>query len=164
MQTTPKQFQLLHSSYEDMFQWQSSELKDFLPNIYQDLANYVDQLPGNDTNPAYPFAGFVLNLNVSTRLHRDRHDKDICLIVFVSECTGGALILYELGLVLDLDNGNGITFQSSKIMHCNMHFEGLRASFVFYTDRASDAWMVGQKGKGSVPNNGWANNIYFRKS
>ncbi|KJA18012.1 hypothetical protein HYPSUDRAFT_205741 [Hypholoma sublateritium FD-334 SS-4] len=81
MQTTPKQFQLLHSSYEDMFQWQSSELKDFLPNVYKDLATYVDQLPGNDTNPAYPFAGFVLNLNVSTRLHRDRHDKDICLIV-----------------------------------------------------------------------------------
>lgn len=124
----------------------------------------MDRLPGNDTNPAYPFAGFVLNLNVSTRLHRDRHDKDICFIVFVSECTGGALILYELGLVLDLDNGDGITFQSSKITHCNMHFEGLRASFVFHTDRASDTWTVGRKGKGLVPNNGWANNIYFRKS
>ena len=100
---------------------------------------------------------------MSTRVHRDRNDKDVCLIIVVSQCVGGALILSELGLVLDLDNGDGVLFQSSRITHCNSHFQGLRASFVFHTDRAADAWTVGRKGKG-IPNNGWANNKYFRQS
>ena len=100
---------------------------------------------------------------MSTRVHRDRNDKDVCLIIVVSQCISEALILSELGLVLYLDNGDGVLFQSSRITHCNTHFQGLRASFVFHTDRALDAWTVGRKGM-EVPNNGWANNKYFCKS
>ena len=108
----------------------------------------------------------MVNLNVSTRAHRDRNDKDICLVIPISDCSGGALILYELGLVLELENGDGTIFRSSRITHLNEHFIGLRGSLVFHTDIASDTWTMGRcrgDGRAPIPNNGWSNNKYFRK-
>ncbi len=125
----------------------------------------MDQLPANDYNAAYPFAGLVVNLNVSTRAHRDRNDKEICLVVVISDCSGGGLILVELGLILELDNGDGVFFRSSKITHCNEHFVGLRSSLVFHTDIASDTWTIGRHidDRPPIPNNGWSRNKFFRK-
>lgn len=136
-----------------------------LPEVYHSLKEFVDQLPANDDNAAYPFAGLVVNLNVSTRAHRDRNDKDICLVIPISDCSGGGLILVEPGLILELENGDGTLFKSSRITHCNEHFVGLRGSLVFHTDIASDTWTVGRHidDGPSIPNNGWSNNKHFRK-
>src|SRR6266704_1871384 len=62
-----------------------------ITNIYQG-----DGLP-SDTAPVYPFSGYVVNLNVSTRAHRDLQDKKICLIIVISseDCIGGELCLVE---------------------------------------------------------------------
>ncbi|KAF8952215.1 hypothetical protein BDZ97DRAFT_1931131 [Flammula alnicola] len=160
MQKTPEQHRHLYEAFEDVLRWQSSELKSLLPDTYATLAKFSDTLPGNDHSPAYPFGGFVLNLNVATRVHRDHEDMDFCSIVVISDCVGGGLALCELGIWLDLDNGDCVMFRSSEITHFNMHFEGYRASFVFHSDRAADAWTKGRPGK--VARNGWANNAYFR--
>ena len=92
-------------------------------------------------------------------MHRDKDDKDICSIIVVSNCIGGSLVLEELGLVLDLQNGDHVMFKSSQITHFNLHFEGLRSSLVFHTDGAADAWTNDEN-----PRNGWAVNKYFRST
>ena len=55
-------------------------------------------------SPVYLFSGYIVNINVSTRAHRDLQDKKICLIIVISseDCIGGELCLVELGLVLRL--------------------------------------------------------------
>ena len=92
-------------------------------------------------------------------MHRDWDDTDICSVMVVSDCLGGALVIVELGLVIDLQNGDQILFKSSELTHFNLHFEGLRSSFVFHTDRAADAWIADEN-----PRNGWALNKYFRST
>jgi hypothetical protein len=114
----------------------------------------VETLPHSGVSPVYPFAGYVLNMNVSTRIHRDVGDQDICLILVVSDCQGGELVLLEPGLVLDLQNGDVVIFTSKDISHFNLHFVGRRASLVLHTDNCSKNWVK--------DGNGWAHNICFR--
>lgn len=141
-------------------------MKLLLPQTYDTLAEFIDQLPGAENVPTYPFAGFAINLNCTTRIHQDRNDKDICFIIVISNCTGGdgALILFELGLIVAAASGTGILFPSSRISHCNNHFKGHRASLVFHTDNACDAWTSRRiRADGlEVTNNGWSTNKYFR--
>ena len=44
------------------------------------------------------------------------------------------LCLEELGIKLDLANGDVVIFPSQKISHFNTHFKGERVSIVFHTD------------------------------
>lgn len=118
---------------------------------------YVEILPCHQNSPAYPFGGFVVNFNVSTLIHRDWKDLNLCMVIVISEdCVGGELALLEPGLVLDLQNGDMVLFPSGKISHFNMHYIGKRASLVFHSDSSSQSWIKDR--------NGWADNIYFRSS
>lgn len=81
-----------------------------------------------------PFAGFALNLNVATQAHRDRRDACVCVVIPFGNFKGGQLCLYEPGLVFDLQLGNAIVFESRKITHFNLGFEGVRHSLVLHTD------------------------------
>ena len=72
------------------------QFKSLLPKAYKNLSNFVDCLPRNEHPIAYPFSGFIVNVNVLTRSH-----WDICIVIPISDCEGG-----ELGLVLDLKNGD----------------------------------------------------------
>jgi predicted 2-oxoglutarate/Fe(II)-dependent dioxygenase YbiX len=83
-------------------------------------------------------------------------DKIICMILVISDCEGGELVLYEPGLVLDLRSGDVAIFPSDDITHFNLHFRGKRASLVFHTDKMADSW-----GKSR---NGWATNKNFASS
>ena len=111
-------------------------------------------LPYNAVSPAHPFSGFVLNLNVTTLIHRDGGDKELCVVLVFSDCVGGELCLKEPGVVLDLRLGNLVIFPSTKISHFNLHFAGKRASIVFYTDKEIERWASDQ--------NGWRHNVYLR--
>ena len=111
-------------------------------------------LPYNAVSPAHPFSGFVLNLNVTTLIHRDGGDKELCVVLVLSDCVGGELCLKEPGVVLDLRLGNLVIFPSTKISHFNLHFAGKRASIVFYTDKEIERWASDQ--------NGWRHNVYLR--
>ena len=123
-------------------------MEQLLPKNVAELKIALEVLPCSHTSPVYPFAGYVVNLNVSTRAHRDLQDKDICLIIVISDddCVGGELCLVELGLVLALRNGDAIVFASTKITHFNAHFKGRRVSLVFQTDKHLNSWVEDRGG------------------
>src|ERR1700709_548631 len=120
---------------------------------YEVLVELTQDLPGGEVSPVTPFLSLVVNLNVSTAGHRDRFDKDICLVLPLGDFTGGALVMFEQRLVLELRSGDFAVFQSAETTHFNLHYEGRRASFVFHTDKSFDKWMENR--------NGWASNEYF---
>jgi len=57
--------------YDFLIQAYYFKLQQLLPDNYKILSEYVDILPCKEPSPVYPFAGFVVNLNVATRIHRD---------------------------------------------------------------------------------------------
>lgn len=128
-------------------------MKQLLPDDYAILSQYVDVLPCNDSSPVYPFTGFVLNLNVTTLLHRDPEDEKICIVLVVSNCKGGELCFVETGLVLGLKLGDMVIFPSTKLTHFNAHFSGYRISLVLHSDKHFRRWVDG--------NNGWLGNPHL---
>ena len=77
----------------------------------------------------------MLNLSVETEGHRDAKDFELCTVVPVGSWVGGDLVLYELGLVLDLASCDVAAFRSADITHFNLDLQGYRASVVLHTDR-----------------------------
>ncbi|KJA14901.1 hypothetical protein HYPSUDRAFT_1070930 [Hypholoma sublateritium FD-334 SS-4] len=65
LEASPAQYNNVCHILEDVLNWQSHELQVLLPDVYNSLREFVEQLPGNDYNAAHPFAGFVINLNTS---------------------------------------------------------------------------------------------------
>lgn len=117
------------------------------------MVEIVESLPGQPGSIASPFVSFVLNINVRTQGHRDVGDKSLCLVLPIGQFQGGALALKEPGLVLELENGDFAIFQSDKVTHYNLEYEGLRASFVLQSDRAFERWLTGK--------NGWSTSQYY---
>ena len=110
------------------------------------MSVFADVLPGKAASPVHPFGGFVINLNVVTRCHRDVNDQSVCLIVVIGSHTGGELCLLEPGLVLRLRNGDIVIFPSGHITHFNLHYHGIRASMVLHSDRAGKFWANDRAG------------------
>lgn len=113
----------------------------------------MDVLPGKETAPAHPFGGFVLNLNVATRAHRDVKDLKVCLILVIGNHQGGELCLVEMGLTVRLRNGDIALFPSGKITHFNQHYKGIRSSLVLHSDYAGERWVNDR--------NGWQDHKYM---
>lgn len=128
-------------------------MKERLPEEYEVLAELTSDLPGEEVSPVAPFLSIVINLNVSTLGHRDRFDKDLCLVLALGEFTGGAMVMYEQGLVLPLRCGDFTLFCSPRTTHFNLRYEGIRGSFVFHTDKSFEKWQQNK--------NGWESNTYF---
>ena len=84
------------------------------------------------------FCGFVLNVNVVTGAHKDSMDTTMCCCFSLGEWEGGHLVLDELGLVFEMQPGEIICFDSSKIVHFNMHYVGERMSVVLQSDKFLD--------------------------
>lgn len=75
--------------------------------------------------------------------------EDICVVMqFSRNCKGGGLALHEAGLIFEMQSGDILIFPSRLITHFNLHFEGIRASFVLHSDKHGKAWVVNR--------NGWA--------
>lgn len=130
-------------------------MKELLPEEYESMQGFVDVLPACAFSPVYPYSGFVFNINVSTRMHRDSKDKGMCLVIpFFSDSTiGGELCIVELGLVFQLRSFDAIFFRSGDLTHFNRHYVGERGSLVFHSDSAGDQWVRNR--------NGWDHNIYL---
>lgn len=124
------------------------QMKEVLPQEYDKLNLYVDKLPADSVTPAYPFGGFVLNINVSTSVHRDWKDLHLCMVVVIAseDCEGGDLCFEELGLAVELRNGDMAIFASSKLSHFNTFYRGERCSMVFHTDAAGEGWLYNCNG------------------
>ncbi|PPQ79776.1 hypothetical protein CVT26_012365 [Gymnopilus dilepis] len=139
-------YEKLTTAFRAVFDWLEQELARLIPDTFRVISHFVDVLPANEPSPVYPFSGFVLNINVTTRIHRDWGDQDVCLLLIIRDCQGGELVLVEPGLVLDLAHGDMVLFTSSRISHLNMHFVGKRASLVFHSDKASAGWIRDRNG------------------
>ena len=132
------------------------QLKAVLPSEFDILAEFTNSLPGGATSPVHPFAGLVINFNVTTHIHRDSKDNSICLVMplFDSSTTGGHLCILELGLVIAMKLLDVVIFHSATLSHFNLHHVSNRASFVFHSD-GSGLWWVDDR-------NGWQNNLFMR--
>ncbi|KAJ7624040.1 hypothetical protein DFH06DRAFT_1008676 [Mycena polygramma] len=134
------EFEALVEIFHEVLEFQRINFERLRPETYNEMRIFADILPLNTSSPAYPFAGFMFNVRVATDAHKDSKDNEECEIIFINECTGGELCLYELGLKLNGKTGNILIFPSSYITHFNTHFEGLRASLVLHTDREGGQW------------------------
>jgi hypothetical protein len=127
-----------------------------LPNEYTVVKSFVDVLPLNECPTAYPFPGFVLNLQVSTEAHRDSGDSTICVVIPFGTWKNGGIVLHEVRLLVDLSPGDILVFPSYKITHFNLHFDGLRFSLVMHSDKHGQSWVDDR--------NGWKTHIYRKES
>lgn len=130
------------------------QIRVLFPDIVKILETVVDILPLGDSTSLHPFTSFVINFNVSTLVHRDYKDKEVCIVFQFSNCKGGELVLVEPGIVIRLRHGDGVIFRSAEISHFNLHYSGERVSMVFHTDNSMDDWARDR--------NSWIHNIYMR--
>jgi hypothetical protein len=119
---------------------------------------HISNLPGDAVSPVHPWGGVVINLNCASKVHKDVMDlARICCVMNASkDCTGGELVLLQPGLVLKLGHGDIVVFKSSEMAHCNLHYEGMRCSLVFNTDRCLKEW--------DEDRNGWETHHFFTSS
>ncbi|KAJ7504087.1 hypothetical protein B0H11DRAFT_1710380, partial [Mycena galericulata] len=117
-----------------------------LPKEYNAIRVYATRLPLNERSHAHPFGGFVFNVSVSTRGHRDEGDKLFCVVLPFGEWTGGELGLFEPKLLLRPRPWDAIIFPSCKITHFNLDFEGIRLSLVLHSDKYGDRWVQDMNG------------------
>ncbi|KAA1477781.1 hypothetical protein DENSPDRAFT_787206, partial [Dentipellis sp. KUC8613] len=136
----------LEAIFQDVFRWIEAKLQECLPGEFSEMSIDAEILPGNSQSMVRPFIGFVLNINITTKGHRDGKDKHYCLVMPVGDFEGGALVLYEQGLVIEARNGDFVVFESPRTTHFNLHYKGERASFVFHTDFAIDEWAIDRNG------------------
>ncbi|KAJ6545125.1 hypothetical protein B0H10DRAFT_1853024, partial [Mycena sp. CBHHK59/15] len=131
---------LLAEAYTDFFELLWVVLKHYLPDDYNEISIYPEVLPLDAASPAFPFAGFVVNVCPCTWGHHDR-DKNLCFVVPFGPFKGGQLCLYEAGLSFDLHLGDIMAFPSCDLTHFNLHFKGLRGTLVLHSDRQGDNWV-----------------------
>lgn len=127
----------------------------YLPKENDGLEVYVELIPSSNRSPVEPWCGWVLNLNVLTRIHRDNRDGILCgdLPITNKGFVGGNLVLAQPGLVIPLMNGDFGTFQSMSTDHFNLDYKGERCSFVFQTDKEFKSWAEDR--------HGWASNAFL---
>ena len=125
----------------------TTKMRRHLPEEYEYISSYMESLPFHHQASIAPFGGFVLNIRACTKAHWDHLDaQNICVLLFLGNWKGGDLILYEPSLRFTVSRGDILMFPSAKIMHFNMHYEGLRLTLVFHTDRDSKQWMESRNG------------------
>ena len=82
----------------------------------------------------------ILNLSVPTLGHRDKLDKELCMVIPFGKWKGGQLVLYELGLAFNLRHCDAFVFRSNLITHFNLLFTGCRDSFILHSDKYIENW------------------------
>ncbi|KAJ7258525.1 hypothetical protein C8J57DRAFT_1515837 [Mycena rebaudengoi] len=74
----PSEYFILAEAFTDFFELLRVALKSYLPEEYDEISIFAESLPFGASSPAYPFAGFVLNISACTWAHRDLKDKRLC--------------------------------------------------------------------------------------
>lgn len=98
-------------------------------------------LPLHSSSPAYPFGGFVFNINAWLPPHRDGGDWLLCGVMPFGDFTDGSLVLYEARLVIHAEPGDWVLFPSKGITHFNTHYTGKRGSLVVHTHQSAKRWV-----------------------
>jgi len=109
-------------------------LAEISPATYKRFLRYP--LPKDEVRFCTAWAGCVVNLGgkdpVQTKPHRDVKESifGFSCVVPSGNYTGGALILYDLEMVVELTPGEVILFPDSLIHHANEDIVGDRSSIV----------------------------------
>ncbi|KAI1785140.1 hypothetical protein LXA43DRAFT_900434, partial [Ganoderma leucocontextum] len=149
-----EEYDALCHALEQVFSWIEQKVHlVHLGDLYYELACYAEAIPGRKPSPSHPFAGFILNLNIAAKAHRDGKDFKACLVLPIGTFAGGELCLYEPGLVLPLRSGDCAVFRSCDVTHFNLTYTGTRASIVLHSDREGLKWVNGRMG--------WEGNSYL---
>jgi hypothetical protein len=133
----------------------SSLIRKHLPDVHRDLAIFCEILPLNIRPATYPFPGCVINLQVCTQAHLDAGDSGVCVVLPFGDFSGGELVLYEAGLVIEAQEGDIVIFPSFGLTHFNMSFQGVRGSIVLHADKEAKRWIKDR--------NGWEHHIVTSK-
>jgi hypothetical protein len=115
-------------------------MENHLQEDYEVLMHLSNSLPGGYEGPVSPFLSLVVNLNIRSEAHKDRMDKNVCLVIPIGDFSGGELVLVEQGLVLELGSGDLVVFRSAEATHFNLDYTGERASMVLHTDKNISTW------------------------
>ncbi|KAA1475704.1 hypothetical protein DENSPDRAFT_758092, partial [Dentipellis sp. KUC8613] len=117
-------FQDLRDLFQDIIRAVEAKVRVFecLPDEYKLMMVDAEFLPGNAQSFVRPFLGWVVNINIVAEAHRDGKDRHYCLVMPIGNFEGGALVLYEQGLVLELRNGDYVVFESGKTTHFNLRY------------------------------------------
>jgi hypothetical protein len=126
-------------------------MKHELPEEYDHIEVYCNNLPLNNSPGTHPFAGIVVNFCVSTDSHRDWSDNVLCVVIPFGTWEDGEIVLFELKLVIKMKSGDVLFFPSCHITHFNLHFSGLRGSIVLHSDGTGKNWVDNL--------NGWGNHV-----
>jgi hypothetical protein len=81
----------------------------------------------------------------------DGSDKAICVVIPFGEFEDGQIVLWELGIVVEMLEGIVLGFPSFDVTHLNLHFRGVRGSIVLQEDKEVDSWIKDR--------NGWASHM-----
>ena len=109
------------------------------PNTYKQFLRYP--LPKETPRFCTAWAGCVVNSGdedpVQTKAHRDVKEAihGFSCIVPAGNFTGGALILYDLEMIIELNAGDVFMFPDSLIHHANEAVEGERHSVIGFTQQ-----------------------------
>ena len=151
----PERFQSITDILQDVCKIVCDVLQKHLLDTFDRLCVFCEILPLNQMPATYPFPGFVLNIQVCTEAHVDANDDTICVVIPFGPYEGGELVLYEAGLVLEIQEGDILIFPSYRLTHFNLHFTGVRGSVVMHSDKAVTTWNANR--------NGWNRHIVVKK-
>ncbi|KAE9395718.1 hypothetical protein BT96DRAFT_997413 [Gymnopus androsaceus JB14] len=111
------------------------------PDTLHSVEAMIDIFPLQQTSPVKPFTSFVLNLNITTIIHKDGGDLVACIVLDIGDHEGGELCLFEPRLVLELKSGDWTIFLSRDISHFNLHYNGIRCSVVIHSDKTGISYQ-----------------------
>jgi hypothetical protein len=123
----------------------SAYLKAICPGQYRELSQA--QLPRGTRRLAGVWAGVAVNRGseeapVQTNTHRDHKSVFFgksCLYPF-GDFTGGAVVLWELRAILELNAGDIFLFEDHLLTHSNEDVTGMRHSLVAFTHQQVLNW------------------------
>jgi hypothetical protein len=96
--------------------------------------------------PLWPFSGVAFNWYAHSKVHMDGGDGPYAVLTVSGNFKGGYVCLAGLNLSFELRPGEVIIFNSRRVPHFNLSYEGERHSFVFYTQHLLDAWVADGNG------------------
>ncbi|THH26807.1 hypothetical protein EUX98_g7388 [Antrodiella citrinella] len=76
-----EEYAMLKTCFNPLFRYIEDNLHNHLPEDTKTLSITVESSPFKEFSPAYPFHGFVLNMNICTNIHRDAKDLHLCLVL-----------------------------------------------------------------------------------
>ncbi|KAG8729820.1 hypothetical protein FRC12_020686 [Ceratobasidium sp. 428] len=141
-------YEQLSAAIRDLLKPVIDKLNQYIPGLMKEHEVLSDSLGPIFPLGSTPFCMAVLNKQFVSWGHRDLGNMEdtICLIFAFGQFDGGALCIYEPGIVLGLPHGRFAAIRSKRNVHFNLDFVGNRFSFVFTSDGSLKRWEGKQNG------------------